>query len=69
MPPIRWPQSDRHTRLCHLVAAMFMEEAVPAKRSVPSAWTLLKAEYGYVGNRSNVLAQAQTDAQDRRYAK
>ena len=37
---------------------MNIEEAMPLKRSVPSAFTLLKAEFGLVGNRQQVLAAA-----------
>lgn len=67
MPPLAWPQTDRHTRLCHLVAAMHMEEACPRKRSVPSAWTMLKAEFGYVGTRQYVMDRATEDAQNGRF--
>lgn len=49
---------DRHFRLCHLIASMQIEEAMPIKRSIPSAFTLLKAEYGFIGTRQQVLAAA-----------
>lgn len=54
---------DRHLRLCHLVAAMQLEEDMPARRSVPSAFTLLKAEYGFVGTRQQVFDHALAVAQ------
>lgn len=51
-------------RLCHLIASMHIEEAMPLKRSVPSSWTLLKAEFGFIGNRQQVLECATRMAQE-----
>lgn len=31
---------------------------MPAKRSIPSSFTMLKAEFGFTGTRAQVLAQA-----------
>lgn len=36
---------------------------MPARRSIPSAFTLLKAEYGFTGTRQQVFNQALTVAQ------
>ncbi len=43
---------------------MYIEEAMPAKRSVPSSWTLLRAEFGFIGNRQQVLECAKRMAQE-----
>lgn len=51
-------------RLCHLVASMYIEEAMPLKRSIPSAFSLIKAEFGIPGNRAQVLERARALAQD-----
>lgn len=50
-------------RLCDLVARMKLEEAGGHPRVVPSSYTLLKAEFGYKGSRSEVWAAALLDAQ------
>lgn len=47
-----------HTRLCHLVASMALEEKMERARKVPSAFTLLKAEFGYTGTRAEVFEAA-----------
>lgn len=55
---------SRHTRLCHLVASMRLEEEVPKARKIPSAFTLLKAEFGYTGTRAQVWLAAMHDAKE-----
>lgn len=54
-------------RLCHLVAAMHLEEDMPARRSVPSSWSLLKAEFGFIGNRARVMRDATNAAAEGRF--
>lgn len=49
--------------MCHLLAAMQLEEELPARRSVPSSFTLIKAEYGFIGTRQQVFEQALAVAQ------
>lgn len=41
-----------------------MEETLPDRRTVPSSFTLLKAEFGYVGTRRNVLDCARDQAKE-----
>lgn len=55
----------RRDRLRHLTAAMILEETHERARSVPSSYTLLKAEFGFTGTREevmrNALAQSKED--------
>jgi hypothetical protein len=37
---------------------------MPAKRTVPSSYTMLRAEFGFIGNRSQVLECATRMAQE-----
>lgn len=56
-------ERDRHRRLCNLVAIMQLQEQRLVPREIPSAFTLLKAEYGLVGTRIHVYNQALEMAQ------
>lgn len=47
---------------------MNLEENFPEKRTVPSSFTLLKAEFGFVGTRQQVLDAAYDAAAQGRYA-
>ena len=47
-------------RFRHLTGAMLLEEKMQRARTVPSAFTLLKAEYGLIGNRREVLDRKST---------
>jgi hypothetical protein len=48
----------RLMRMRHLVGAMLLEEKLQRARQIPSSYTLLKAEYGFTGNRAEVLHAA-----------
>lgn len=45
-------------RLRHLYAAMCLEENMQRARTIPSSFTLLKAEYGLTGTRREVMLRA-----------
>ena len=45
-------------RLRHLYAAMCLEENMQRARTVPSSYTLLKAEFGFTGTRREVMLRA-----------
>lgn len=51
-------------RMRHLVGAMLLEEKMQRARSVPSSWTLLKAEFGFTGTRAEVLHAALAAAKE-----
>lgn len=55
MPPVRVDAVALNRRLLSLWTEMVFQESRHAERTVPSAYTIIKAEYGYAGTRQEVM--------------